>query len=132
MENTNDNSLNLEVLKTKFLTEFRRAIGTPGIIGDLFIAFLEEMKIQFCNDPDIELVYTISNNMHILKEYKFHIAGATVERFMSQISLTNVKSDRIMKKILTQFQVIINYRIQEVMELFERISKEIKEEEIKS
>jgi hypothetical protein len=123
MEKTFDDSLNLSDLKQQFTERVRLLIQVNGINNPIFISFLEEMKIQFCNDPDVHLVYDILNNLHVLQNYS-HKRADKVDHFMSQLSIKNIKNERLLTKILNQIDVIKNYLTKQAIELYDKLRME--------
>jgi len=123
MENNLNDSHNLSNLKEQFDKRIRMFILINGINNPIFSSFLEEMKIQFCNDPDIYLVYDILNNLHILKNYN-HTRVDKVDHFMLQLSIKNIKNERLLIKLFNQIDVIHEYQTKKAIELYDKLVRE--------
>ena len=102
MENNTNDFLKLSALKQRFEHHIRLFASTPSINGTIFHLFLEKLKVEFNNDLDIKLVYDISSNIQNLNNNKDH---HKVEYFISNLSITNVKTELLMTLILKQIDV---------------------------
>ena len=117
MENYDNTYLNFSALKQRFEHHMRFFASTPSINETQFFIFLKYLQDNYRNDPDIQLVFNISNNIQNLNNNN---DPNKVEYFIRNLSITNVKTDFLLTLILKQIDVNRNYELEKRIEDLEK------------